>query len=346
MKTIQQYRALLGLACCAIVLTANGQDNKQPTTWSIVASYSVPGKASGLAWDGTYIYFGIYGSNGDQVYKFNPGNGTYSLQCTGSFGDSYGLTYKAPNLVNTDHVTSPSVPATAIEFNMSGTTVSTLNLPDHYMSGIAYDAGNYWVCTYYPDPGTVYKINSIGTVLSQFTPPNNQPWDICLHGPDLWIADYWGDMLYKVTTTGTVIESHASESTDPAGIVFDGTYLWYCDGPTGSNSTLYKIDLQGTGTPAITVPVTSHNYGNVTIGSNSTWNCQVQNTGTANLTISSIGIPTGQPITTSFTTPYTLTPGNSVNVPLTYSPTTATPLNTQISINSNDPLNPSVNVTL
>jgi len=346
MKTREQYRLFLWLPLLTMAITAYGQEYKQPNTWSIVATYTLTGKASGLAWDGTYIYYGIYGSNGDQIYKFNPANGVSTLQCTGSFGDSYGLTYKSPNLVNTDHVTSPSVPATAIEFTMSGTTVSTLNLPDHYMSGIAYDAGNYWVCTYYPDPGTVYKINSAGTVLSQFTPPNDQPWDICVHGADLWIADYWGDMLYKVTSTGTLLESHASESTDPAGIVWDGAYLWYCDGPTGTNSTLYKIDLLGTGTPAINVPVTSHNYGNVTVGNSSLWNCQVQNTGTANLTITNIGIPSGQPISTTFTTPQTITPGNNVNVPLTYSPTAATVLNTQVTISSNDPINPTVNVSL
>src|SRR5512138_3232507 len=65
-----------------------------PASWSIVASYTIPGKASGLAWDGTYIYFGIYGSNGDQIYKFNTSNGQATLQCTGPFGDAFGLTYK------------------------------------------------------------------------------------------------------------------------------------------------------------------------------------------------------------------------------------------------------------
>lgn len=346
MKPHFHFTGFLWLFSVLFMLPASGQESKQPTVWSIVASYSIPGKASGLAWDGTYIYFGIYGSNGDQIYKFNPSNGTYTLQCTGAFGDAYGLTYKSPNLVTTDHVTNPSIPATAIEFNMSGTTVSTLDLPDHYMSGIAYDAGNYWVCTYYPDPGTVYKINASGTVLSQFTPPNNQPWDICLHGADLWIADYWGDMLYKVTTTGTVLESHASEQTDPAGIIFDGTYLWYCDGPLSGNSTLYKVDLGGSGTPEINVPVTSHDYGTVTIGDSPVWNCEVENTGTADLVINDIGIPSGQPITTTFTTPYTLAPNESVDVPLTYTPVNPVPLNTVVTIGSTDPINPSVGVTL
>jgi len=318
----------------------------KPLVWSIVATYTIPGKASGLAWDGAYIYSGIYGVDGNKIYKFDPSNGTYSLQCTGPFEDAFGLTYIGPNLATIKQPTNSSQPAHILEFTMAGSQVNTITLPDHYMSGVAYDAGNYWVCTYYNDPGVVYKVNGQGTVLSSFIPPNNQPWDICLQGSDLWIADYYGNMLYKVTTSGTLLESHASEGIKPSGVVYDGTYLWYCDGELGSNSTLYKIDLQGSGTPIIYVPVTSHDYGTVTIGNSSTWNCEVQNTGTANLVINSITIPSGVPISTTYNTPATIYPGSTAQIPLTYSPITSGTLNTQISINSNDPVNPTVDVIL
>lgn len=317
-----------------------------PLSWSIVASYTIPGKASGLAWDGSYIYFGIYGSNGDQIYKFDPSNGTNVLQCSGPFGDAFGLTYKSPNLVTIDQPSNSSQPANALEFTMAGSQVSTLTLPDHYMSGIVWDNGSWWVCTYYPDPGTVYNLSTSGTVLSSFVPPANQPWDICKQGNDLWIADYYAYMLYKVSTTGALLDSHASQGIKPSGVVYDGTYLWYCDGELGSNSTLYKVDLNGSGTPVITVPVTSHDYGAVPIGNSSTWNCEVQNTGNADLIITSIGIPSGEPITTTFVTPQTILPGGSATIPLIYTPTAAVPLNTQVSINSNDPIHPSVDVTL
>jgi hypothetical protein len=317
-----------------------------PGSWSIVASYTIPGKASGLAWDGTYIYSGIYGANGNQVYKFNPATGTSTLQCTGTFDDAYGMTFKSPNLVTIRQPSNSSMPSEALEFTLSGTEVSTVTLPDHYMSGIAWDNGSYWVGTYYPDPGTIYHISSSGAVLSQFAPPNSQTWDICMQGSDLWIADYYGNMLYKVSNTGTLLDSHASQSINPSGIVFDGTYLWYCDGQLGSSSTLYKVDLSGSGTPAINVPVESHDYGNVTIGNTSTWNCQVQNTGTANLVINSITIPAGHPITTTYNTPGTITPGNSVNIPFKYSPVTMGSLNTTVSIHSNDPIHSSVPVSL
>jgi hypothetical protein len=317
-----------------------------PASWSIVASYTIPGKASGLAWDGTYIYFGIYGVNGSNIHRFNPADGTNSLQCVGPFDDAFGLTYTGTDLVTIKQPSSSSQPAQALKFTMAGSQVSTITLPNHYMSGIAHDNGSYWVCTYYPDPGTVYHINSSGAILSQFVPPNTQPWDICMQGSDLWIADYYGNMVYKVTSTGSLLESHASQIPKPSGIVYDGTYLWYCAGELGANSTLYKVDLQGSGTPVITVPVTSHNYGTVTVGSSPVWNCQVQNTGTANLVINSIGLIAGQPITTSFTVPATLTPGSSVNIPFTYHPLAPGPLNTEAYINSSDPIHPTITVTL
>ncbi len=316
-----------------------------PSSWSVVASYTIPGKASGLAWDGTYLYFGIYGVNGGNIHRFNPADGTNTLQCVGPFDDAFGLTYTGTDLVTISQPSNSSQPAVALKFTMAGSQVSTITLPNHYMSGIAYDNGSYWVCTYYPDPGIVYHISPTGSVLSQFVPPNTQPWDICLQGSDLWIADYYGNMLYKVSNTGTLIESHASQIQNPAGIVYDGTYLWYCAGSLGSGSTLYKIDLQGSGTPVITVPVVSHNYGTVTVGSSPVWNCQVQNTGTANLVINSVGLTPGQPISTNFTVPATITPGGSVNIPFTYQPLVPGALNAEAYINSSDPIHPSVTVS-
>jgi hypothetical protein len=338
---------MLGLIYLSGLLHAqNTAQPSAPASWSIVASYTIPGKASGLAFDGTYIYFGIYGVNGSEIYRFNPSSGTSTLQCNGPFDDAFGLTYKSPNLVTIKQPSNSTQPSMALEFTTSGSQVSTITLPDHYMSGIAWDNGSYWVCTYYPDPGTVYHINSAGTVLSQFTPPANQPWDICLQGSDLWIADYYASMIFKVSNTGAVLESHASQIPKPSGIVYDGTYLWYCAGELGSASTLYKVDLLGSGTPVITVPVTSHNYGTVTTGASSTWNCQVQNTGTANLVLNSLGINGGDPVSTTMTFPVTITPGNSVNLPITYSPLVPGPLSTDVFINSSDPVHPSVTVHL
>jgi hypothetical protein len=314
--------------------------------WTVVASYPIPGKASGLAWDGTYLYSGLYSAPGDDniIYRIDPSNGSYVVQCAGPFVQAYGLTFDGTYLWTTDHPTS--APANAIQFNMSGAQVSTFALPTTYMSGIAWDNNRFWACAYYNPDGMTYKLTSTGTIITQFPTPNLQPWDICKQGEFLWVADYNANMLYKTDTLGNTLESHASVGLKPAGVVFDGQYLWYCDGELQAQSTLYKIDLGGSGTPEINVPVNSHNYGIVTIGESSTWNMTVQNIGDGDLEITNLLIPDAAPIFTNFSPPQTITPGNSITIPLTYQPADPIPLNTIVTIVSTDPVDPQVPVTL
>jgi len=347
MKKITVILSVMFALVCTTFAEKTGGSERGSREWTILQSWDIPGKASGLAWDGTYIYWGIYGSDGDHFYRFDPSDGSIQLQFINpSIEDCFGMTWDGSELWITDHVTNPSTPAQAIELDLSGTIQSTFDLPDHYMSGIAYDAGDFWVGTYYPDPGTIYKVDNTGAVISQFTPPADQIWDICIEDNDLWMVDYNANMIYKTDQSGNVLESHVAENIKPSGIVFDGTYLWYVDGQISSPSKLYKVDLYGSGTPVINVPVTAHNYGTVTIGTSETWQMQVQNTGSSDLEITNLIIPGSAPIFTTFTAPQTITPGNSINIPLTYTPTEVGPLNVTISVESTDPITPSVDVTL
>lgn len=315
--------------------------------WSIIASYDIPGKASGLAWDGTYIYFGIYGSNGDQVYQFNPATGDYSLLFTNpSINDSYGMTFDGTNIWITDHGLSSSVPAYALELDFAGNILSQFDLPDHYMSGIAYDEGNFWVSTYYPNPGTIYQLDGAGAILTSFQAPDEQPWDICVEGDNLWVADYDGNMLYKIDQSGNILENHPCENIKPSGVVYDGQYLWYVDGQLSSNSTLYKVDLAGGGTAQITVPVTNYNFGTVAIGDSAVWNCNIQNTGTADLEVSNMVIQNAVPIFHYETLPFIISAGNSQEFELIYKPTGTGTLSTVVTIQSTDPVTPEVELLL
>lgn len=342
---------IINLLVFALICTSFGQNEpKQPREtleWTVMQSWEIPGKASGLAWDGTFIYYGIYGSDGDHVYKFDPSDGSTQIQFIASgIEDSYGMTWDGSNLWTTDHVTSPSIPALAIELDLSGNIISSFDLPDHYMSGIAYDEGNFWVGTYYPDPGTIYNITDAGGIISQFTPPSDQIWDICMQDNDLWMVDYNSNMIYKTDASGNILESHACENIKPSGIIFDGTYLWYVDGPLSSPSTLYKINLSGSGTPEINIPIISHNYGSVTIGNSETWEMEVENIGNVDLEITNLLIPGSAPIFTTFNPPQIITPGNSIFIPLTYTPSEIGPLNVTVTVASSDPITSTVDITL
>ncbi|MCF8369278.1 MAG: choice-of-anchor D domain-containing protein [Bacteroidales bacterium] len=344
---VRNFKILITGLILSLLIFPNLSAQKSTKDWTIVATYDIPGKASGLAWDGTYIYFGIYGSNGDQVHKFDPATGNNSLLFTNpSLGDSYGMTFDGTHLWTTDHVTSSSVPATAIQLDLSGNIVSQFDLPDHYMSGIAYDNGDFWVATYYPDPGTIYKVDASGNALTQFTSPNQQPWDLCLEGTDLWVADYNANNLYKIDQSGSLLETHACENIKPAGIVYDGQYLWYVDGELSSNSTLYKVDLGGSGTPQIEIPVTNFNYGNVALGDSLVWECSISNTGTADLEVTNLVIPNAVPIFVYMAFPQTIAPGNSIAVPFIFKPTETGTLNATVTVQSTDPVNPDVDLIL
>ncbi len=328
-----------------------GQTNpntKLDDEWSILAAYEIPGQASGLAWDGQYLYSGIYGMEGDHVYKIDPTDGSYELHFVSpAMEDCYGLTHDGTDLWTVVQASSSSDPSIATQLEDDGTAGSTITLPNHYMSGIAYDNGNFWVATYYDDPGTIHEIDNQGNVLSEFTPPADQPWDLCMHDDNIWIADYNADMLYKVDQSGTVLESHQSEDVQPTGVVWDGNYLWYVDGPSGANSTLYKISFSGGGTPQIAISDESYDFGTVTINDNETWSLTVTNNGSADLVISEVAI-TGynSPFSITNTLPLTIEPGTDDQIDFVFNPIEIGEQTALVSIISNDPINPETAVSL
>lgn len=313
--------------------------------WTIVASYEIPGKASGLATDGNLLYFGIYGANGDNVYSFDPATATHQLLFTNpEIGDSYGMTFDGSSLWIIDRASSST--AYALELSLSGQILSQIDLMDTYMSGIAAKPDGFWVSTYYPDPGTVYEIDLSGNVQSQFIPPNDQIWDVCIEGDALWMADYNANMLYKTTTDGTLLQSEPSENMKPAGVVFDGTYLWYVDGQLGTNSTLYKVNLSGTGTPVIGISQTTIQFDNTTVGESSSHELLVQNTGTADLIVENISIAENMPFTANADFPLTIGAGESASIELLFQPEEIGFYEVEALVNSTDPINPQVSLEL
>ncbi|MCD4829417.1 MAG: choice-of-anchor D domain-containing protein [Candidatus Cloacimonetes bacterium] len=315
--------------------------------WTIVASYEIHNNSSGLAWDGTWLYCGVYGVNGGDIYRIDPATGAGSLQCTGPQGDSFGLTWDGANLWYTDHPTASAIPASAYQIDLNGNLLQEFSLPDHYMSGIAWDAGEFWVSTYYDPDGHIYRVDNQGSILQQFAAPDNQPWDLCLENGMLWMADYWGDTLYKIDPSdGTVIESHASETTDPSGVVFDGNFLWYTDnGGAGGTDWLYKVDLGGAGTPAIALGFDEWDFGNTVVGQPASVELPITNIGTADLVVNDIdgGL---EAFYTDETLPFTITPGQTVNATIIFAPTSWGQHESTLTISSNDPVHPQETVEL
>ncbi len=343
-------KTFLFLALIAFVLNSFPQALDRSTNdWTILASYTIPGKASGLAWDGQYLYSGLYSAPGDDnvIYKIDPSNGSYTVQCYGPHEKAYGLTYDnaSGNLWTTEHPGAYD-PGIAVEFEMDGNYVSEFDLPETYFSGIAYDNGDYWTTCYYDPDGEVYLLDDEGTIIDQFATPGNQPWDICIQGNDLWIADYDDNKLYKIDDDGSLLESHDSENVKPAGVVFDGTYLWYVDGGLQVESTLYKIDLTGAGNPDVNVPQTFHDFGVVTINTTATWSCLIQNNGGAALqvTYGNISGEGSQYIAWPEGASFTIDANSNKTIYINYTPSVAGELDAIATLETNDPVTQEVDL--
>ena len=98
--------------------------------------------------------------------------------------------------------------------------------------------------------------------------------------------------------------------------------------------------------PQLSVSAGSLSFGSVTVGSNGTANLVLTNVGSADLTISMITMSGAEFGISGITTPKTISTGQTVPVTVTFSPTSAGSASGNIAITSNDPTNPTTNVTL
>ena len=330
---------LFALIICVPLYSQQQSKTKGTPKFSVVASYPIPGKASGLAFDGNFLYCGLYSAPGDDniIYQIDTSNGNYQQYCIGPHEKAYGLTFDGMNFWTTDHDIT-STPAQAIQFDITGNLLDTFDLPTTFMSGIAADNDYFWVAAYYNPDGEIYKVDSVGNILSQFPSPFAQPWDLCVENDNLWIADYYNVTIDKVDTMGNLIESQASLGDKPAGIVFDGLYLWYLAGPLNYSSTLFKVDLGIGPEPIIYFPVYNHDFGDVLIGDSAIWSAKVKNIGSADLVVDSIvfQLPTS-PVYTSVSLPLTIVPGDSSLIEFIYKPAISGILSETASVFSNTP---------
>lgn len=113
-----------------------------------------------------------------------------------------------------------------------------------------------------------------------------------------------------------------------------------------------SLGLSGTGAnpavPAIALSPGSLSFGAVTVGSSATLPAQVQDTGTAPLTVSAITpcAGTSAEFTWSPPAPFTVAAGGSTTLSVTYAPTAASGDSGCLTIASDDPVRPTVNLTV
>jgi centrosomal CEP192-like protein/HYDIN/CFA65/VesB family protein/ASPM-SPD-2-Hydin domain-containing protein len=118
-------------------------------------------------------------------------------------------------------------------------------------------------------------------------------------------------------------------------------------GDGGSTPVVVNLSATGMSSQAqLSANPTTINFGTVSTELKATSNLVLTNSGASNLTISLFAL-TGADFTISgIATPQTLTPGRSAQAIVTFSPTAAGSATGNLSITSNDPVNPTVSIPL
>jgi Secretion system C-terminal sorting domain/PQQ-like domain len=227
-----------------------------------------------------------------------------------------------------------------------------------YLGGAAWDGDGLWISIYYPNTtAALYKINVAARAIVDTIPVVGlQPQGITVKGDTLFYVmdDNDGDEE-KVYAIDLVTENvlFSFDVPDPSGqaprgLAWDGTFFWLLAEPVGASSgrQLFKYDLGGSGTPGITVPVTTINFPNTTVGNNSTYNLTIYSTGTATLTIDSITVSGNSFSFNPLTFPINIPAGSSQNVTVNFTPANYAFYQGLLKIYCNDPVKPVNNVNL
>ena len=119
-------------------------------------------------------------------------------------------------------------------------------------------------------------------------------------------------------------------------------------GDSGSSPVVANLSATAAAAtqPQLSVTPSAINFGTVTVGSKGTAGLVLNNTGSASLTISSIGVTGSMFAVSGVTTPQTINAGQSVQASVVFSPTGTGNDTGSLTIASNDPNNPSVSVAL
>jgi outer membrane protein assembly factor BamB len=280
----------------------------------IIVNYPTIRESQGLAFDGTYFWYVERKTARCDLFKVDQsGNVLDSITSTQLFGGSW------------------------------------------YFGGAAWDGTGLWISVYSPDANVaLYKINTttkqlVDTIsFLSFAPGQLQPQGITIKMDTLFFVNdgfQGSDKIYAVslTTQDSLFTFNPPEQPglrqNPRGLAWDGNNFWLLAEPVGGSSgrQLFKYDLGGSGSPAISVLTPSLNFGNVLIDSTSIINISINNYGTADLVISSYS--SSNPVY-NISTPFPLTvvPGQFVNIPVRFTPTANINYNDSLRLFHNDPI--------
>ncbi|MBL7034081.1 MAG: choice-of-anchor D domain-containing protein [Candidatus Delongbacteria bacterium] len=151
--------------------------------------------------------------------------------------------------------------------------------------------------------------------------------------PAVFSTDFAGEVIIPPAGSETVMVSFLPVDD----VSYNGTLTIL------NNDQEVVVTLSGLGVePDIYIPVNSHPFGGVEIGSTAEWTCVVYNVGNADLIISNAVIQLAV-FQADIDVPVTIVPNDSLQIPITFTPDFSdTTFNSSLQLHSNDPATPTM----
>ena len=238
----------------------------------------------------------------------------------------------------------------------NGALLDSLPTPTDAVGGLAFDGSLLLVTSYYPNgEAGILKVDPAdGSIVGPTIPTQGaQPFGIVYYTADgtLWngMDDNDGDVekIWNLSAAdGSVISSFDPPASSPKGIAQGGGFLWViANNSQGSGRRIYKIDLDGGGTPDVTALPASHDFGIVAIGSPGSYNQTLRNDGDGDLTIT--GITVNLPFSYDpLSFPIVIAPAGSISFDVTFDPQVSGNHAASLLVSSDDVDEPSLNIPL
>jgi hypothetical protein len=310
----------------------------------------------GLTWDGEHLWVGDDADG--WVAQVDTSDGSIMKTIMGAPSSNHGLAWDGTHLwvsgdYHTDWIYRIAPDGTRLD--------SIINPGGDYSGGMTWDGGYLWVSRYYPNsqPNLFQVDVSTGTVMDTIPSQGLQPQGLAWDGAYLWNVQDDNDddpeLVYQIDpATGDTLLSFPVPDTgnasgeSPRGLAWDGQYLWLVSRAPGSplRNNLYKIDPFGGGVPEMWLSDTEHDYGHTVIGSPGDWTLGIRNEGTATLLVDSIPSSSAY-FTPAGPFPKSVPAGDTLYVPVTFSPDTWGEFLGTLTVYSNDPVGvpPEVDLT-
>jgi hypothetical protein len=252
----------------------------------------------------------------------------YDANCAGCHGTT--------QTCNGCHAHGVHSDSTKSDINVTGTTDKTTYSPGETVS-VTIDGGyrTGWIRTILYDQDMVELARSTGSVATGAIAPCCGPeYPVTLTAP---APDTGGTYTWSVAWYGNAFD--ASGATFGPNWTLDTNNPGHGQEIVSTNSfTVVETPVTA---PSISLNPSSLNFGSLVIGSSATQTSDVMNTGTADLNVTGIAPCTGT--STEFTwsppAPFTLSPGGSTSLSVTYAPVDEGMDTGCLNITSNDPNN-------